>query len=279
LQCATPIIVLHFALLVAIKTKEWHHNAMDVLRSPLLSDEHRKSVFFHGLPELFLGEYLNELKHYRFFAYNRIDTLENFDLLNKRKSFSFERVKYQEVYEKFKNSFDKLRDFTEENFFVEGEKVVLNSTLKKTKPIQYQKLADELDELCRSVVNSYHVVTEIFSKDELPIEPKTSVRKVGNTLKFDDKQYVVGSKHRQNLLNALWGKRCKKPAVKNATWTDGSSVAVFMNLTDSSNKFTDKQDNRLQGIVRDFNAYLKKKGYGMKIRRNSDGQYLIVVDN
>lgn len=259
--------------------KQWHDVSMDVLRTPLLDDDDRRRAFFEALPELFLSEFLNELKNNRYFSYFRINTLEEYDMLVARTSFKFERKTYNDVYVEFNESFDALKAFTEKNFFTEGNRVVLHSTRRKTDSEQYQTLVTELNALCLAVADRYKRLANVLTRDRVPSESKTSVTRSNNTLHFDDKNYTIRSKEKQELIRSLWSRRVNKKNTKKAEWTDPANVAVSMGLIESARDYDDKVANRMYLTIKDMNKYLDEIGFPVDITKNKEGYLLIVVSS
>lgn len=252
---------------------------MDILRTPLLDDEDRRKAFFEAMPELFLGELLNELKHHRYFAYNRIHTLEDYDMLITRSSFVFEQKTYREAYSEFKNSFNVLIEFTEKYLFTEDTKVMLHPILKVREPEQYQKLAKELDILCHDVADRYKRAVAVFTNNQKSGEANTSVTRAHNTLHYDDERYQIRGKERQGLIRHLWSMRTKKKSIKNATWTDAANVAVSMGLVETATEFDKEIRDEMHKIIKDLNKYLRNINFPIEVRKNKDGSLLIVVSN
>jgi hypothetical protein len=252
---------------------------MDVLRTPLLDDEDRRKAFFESMPELFLSEFLNELRHHSCFSYTRINTLEKYDMLVSRRSFVFEKNIYRTVFDEFHGSFNKLRLFNESNFFTEGHVVVLQPVLKTQEPKLYEELNDELTGLCGEVVDRYKRLIGVFSKNVLPVESKTSVTRSGNTLRYDDKTYKMQSGFRQNLVRSLWDSRTTKKGKKNANGINPANVAVSIQLIESSGEFTTQTASELYKIVKDTNKYLRKIGFPLSVQKDKNKNMLIVVSD
>jgi len=252
---------------------------MDILRTPLLDDDDRRRAFFEAMPELFFGELLNELKHNRYFSYNRIQTLENYDMLVSRDSFNFERKTYQEMYDEFKVSFDKLKSFTENNLFVENDVVLLQPILKVKEPEQYQGLEKELDTLCLEVVDKYKRLVTVFTKEKINREARTSVTWANNILRYDNEHYKIRSKKKQGLMRALWPKRVNKKGIKKAEWTNCANVAVSMGIIESARNFNNEVSTEMYSTIKDMNKYLGDIGFPVDIKKNKEGNLLIVVSS
>lgn len=257
--------------------KRWHDCVMDVLRKPLLNDDARREAFFEALPELYLGELLNELKHHRYFAESRVSTLERYDLLVSRGSFAFEQDTYRQAYDEFKSSFEGLKTFLETNLFTEDNKVILQPILKSTKPSHYKKLTKELDDLSDEVANKYKRVVDVFSKDKIPTDPNTTTSRSGNVLRFDNHHsYTASSKRTKGMLYALWDKRVKVNKIKNAQWTNPENVAVSMGLINSTKDYAQSHWGKIDETRKSMNRNLEKNGIRFEIRKNQAKKLLFV---
>ncbi len=250
---------------------------MDVSREPLLNDEDRRKAFFSVLPEHFVSEFLNELATKRYFLYSRINTLEAYRMLVVRDSFQFERGAYRDVSEDFKESFETLLEFTEDQMLVDDNSLSVRLSSSNVRDEHTQKLEIKLDDLCYEVADRYKRVVAIFSKESIKHEPVSSIVKTGNTLWLGRKSYTVRSKRAKGVLSVLWDERVKKKDVKKAHWVGPANTAFAMGLVKSSQDYTQDVWKQIDETRKSMNRRMEDNGIKAEIVTNESSELLFVL--